>query len=85
MGQSPNGKSPVSANDRSPVVDGLKAATALENDLVLVARNANDVARTGVETLEPFELSCRGAPQDLTSKFAKGLLAKLPDLCGAGA
>ena len=36
------------------VVDGLMAATALENDLTLVTRNVQDVARTGVECLNPF-------------------------------
>lgn len=37
-----------------PVVDGLLAATALEHDLVLVTRNVADVARTGVEVVNPF-------------------------------
>lgn len=37
------------------VVDGLLAATALEHDLILVTRNVGDVARTGVQLLNPFE------------------------------
>lgn len=38
-----------------PVVDGLMAATARVHHLVLVTRNVNDVARTGVAVLNPFE------------------------------
>lgn len=41
--------------DKLPVIDGLLAATALENDLVLVTRNVRDVERTGVRLLNPFE------------------------------
>ena len=37
-----------------PVIDGLLAATALHHDLVLVTRNVDDVARTGVRLLNPF-------------------------------
>lgn len=37
-----------------PLVDGLLAATARVHGLVLVTRNTKDVARTGVETLDPF-------------------------------
>jgi predicted nucleic acid-binding protein len=37
-----------------PLVDGLLAATARVHDLVLVTRNTKDVARTGVEILDPF-------------------------------
>ena len=40
--------------DPVPAVDGLLAATALEHDLVLVTRNAKDVALTGVRALNPF-------------------------------
>jgi predicted nucleic acid-binding protein len=47
----------LSANDRPPVVDGLMAATALENNLVLVTRNTDDVARTGIGTIDPFQAS----------------------------
>jgi predicted nucleic acid-binding protein len=35
-------------------VDGLLSATALVHGLVLVTRNASDLARTGVQTLNPF-------------------------------
>lgn len=45
----------LSANDAPGVIDGLMAATALENDLTLVTRNTWDVARTGVELLNPFQ------------------------------
>lgn len=45
----------LSANNRPPVVDGLMAATALENDLVLVTRNIQDLARTGVKVIDPFQ------------------------------
>jgi toxin FitB len=40
-----------------PVLDGLMAATARVNDLVLATRNIKDVARTGVRTVNPFEAS----------------------------
>ncbi len=43
--------------DPVPVVDGLLAATALEHDLVLVTRNAQDVAGTGAVLVNPFEES----------------------------
>lgn len=36
-------------------VDGLLAATALVHDLILVTRNEDDVADTGVEVLNPFK------------------------------
>jgi hypothetical protein len=39
--------------DPVPTVDGLLAATALVHDLVLVTRNARDVASTGVQILDP--------------------------------
>jgi predicted nucleic acid-binding protein len=42
---------------RLPVVDGLLAATALVHDLTLVTRNVKDVARTGVEVIDPFDLA----------------------------
>lgn len=35
-------------------IDGLLAATALSHHLTLVTRNVADVARSGVETLNPF-------------------------------
>ncbi len=37
-----------------PAVDGLLAATALSHDLVVVTRNVDDFAPTGVQTLSPF-------------------------------
>jgi hypothetical protein len=40
--------------DRLPVVDGLLAATARVHGLVLVTRNTDDFARTGVRLLNPF-------------------------------
>ena len=43
-----------SANPPS-VVDGLMAATALVHELTLVTRNTQDVARTGVALLNPFQ------------------------------
>ena len=45
----------LSAGDPPSVVDCLIAATALENDLTLVTRNTDDVKRTGVKLLNPFE------------------------------
>jgi toxin FitB len=45
----------LSASNPPSVVDGLMAATALENDLTLVTRNIQDVARTGVRLLDPFD------------------------------
>jgi Predicted nucleic acid-binding protein, contains PIN domain len=41
--------------DPLPLVDGLLAATASVHGWVLVTRNVKDVARTGVQTLNPFE------------------------------
>jgi toxin FitB len=52
----------LSAPDRLPVVDGLLAATAIVHDLVLVTRNTQDVARTGVRLLNPFESIGTGEP-----------------------
>jgi predicted nucleic acid-binding protein len=43
--------------DRLPVIDGLLAATALVHGWTFVTRNGADVARTGVRTLNPFEVS----------------------------
>ena len=40
-----------------PAVDGLLAATARVHDLTLVTRNVRDVARTGVDLLDPFALA----------------------------
>jgi predicted nucleic acid-binding protein len=43
------------APDPIPTVDGLLAATAIHHELVLVTRNVKDIARTGVEYVDPFE------------------------------
>jgi predicted nucleic acid-binding protein len=41
--------------DAVPVSDGLIAATALVHELIVVTRNVRDIARAGVEVLNPFE------------------------------
>jgi predicted nucleic acid-binding protein len=41
--------------DPLPAIDGLIAATALIHGLTVVTRNINDLARAGVQTLDPFE------------------------------
>ncbi len=41
--------------DPVPDVDGLIAATALENDLVVVTRNVKHIAPTGARYFNPFE------------------------------
>ena len=38
-----------------PAIDGLIAATAKVHRLVLVTRNVDDVARAGIEVVNPFE------------------------------
>jgi toxin FitB len=45
----------LNAGNPISVIDGLMAATALQNDLTLVTRNVEDVTRTGVKLLNPFE------------------------------
>ncbi len=40
--------------DPLPAIDGLLAATARTHGLTLVTRNTADMARTGVEVLDPF-------------------------------
>jgi len=42
--------------DPVSVIDGLLAATALVHDLTLVTRNIKDVARTGANLFDPFQL-----------------------------
>jgi toxin FitB len=44
----------MNAPDPLPVVDGLLAATARVNGLTLATRNAADIARAGVEWIDPF-------------------------------
>lgn len=41
--------------DPVPAVDGLMAATARARRLTFVTRNTADVARTGVDLLNPFD------------------------------
>jgi predicted nucleic acid-binding protein len=38
-----------------PVIDGLLAATALDQDMTLVTRNTRDVSVTGVRVFNPWE------------------------------
>ena len=47
----------ISAIRSVPVVDALLAATASVHGLILVTRNATDVAGLGVRVLNPFESS----------------------------
>ena len=42
--------------DPLPVIDGLLAATAKVHGLTLATRNVRDVARSGAEVVNPFEL-----------------------------
>jgi predicted nucleic acid-binding protein len=44
----------LDAQGSLPIVDGLLAATARVHKLTLVTRNTRDVARTGVDVLDPF-------------------------------
>ena len=44
----------ITVPDPVPIIDGLLAATAIEHGLILVTRNAADVASTGVTSLNPF-------------------------------
>jgi toxin FitB len=46
----------LSVPDRLPVIDDLLAATAIVNELTLVTRNTQGVARTGVALLNPFDV-----------------------------
>jgi predicted nucleic acid-binding protein len=39
-----------------PVIDGLLAATAVTNDLILVTRNDRDIAGLGAMVLNPFRI-----------------------------
>ncbi|MGB8299246.1 MAG: type II toxin-antitoxin system VapC family toxin [Polyangia bacterium] len=49
----------LDARGSLPVVDGLLAATAWVHDLTLVTRNLKDVARTGIDVLDPFASTSR--------------------------
>src|SRR5438552_17360063 len=49
----------LSAIDPPSVVDCFMAATAMENDLTLVTRNVQVVARTGVRFPDPFHAASR--------------------------
>jgi hypothetical protein len=44
----------LNAGDPLPVIDGLLAATARVHGMLLVTRNTDDFARTGVRLLNPF-------------------------------
>lgn len=41
--------------DPLPVVDGLLAATAKVTGLTIATRNTDDIARSGVSVVNPFE------------------------------
>ncbi len=38
-----------------PMIDGLKAATAISGNLVFVTRNTRDIQDVGVQYFNPFE------------------------------
>jgi predicted nucleic acid-binding protein len=40
-----------------PAIDSLIAATALQNEMVLVTRNEKDFSHSGIEILNPWKLS----------------------------
>jgi predicted nucleic acid-binding protein len=44
----------ITVPDPVPIIDGLLAATAFEHGLVLVTRNVNELAATGVALHNPF-------------------------------
>ncbi len=44
----------ITVPDPVPIIDGLLAATAIEHGLILLTRNTDDVASTGVTSLNPF-------------------------------
>lgn len=45
----------MSSREKLPDVDGLIAATAMVNGLVVVTRNVRDFERSGVEVVNPWE------------------------------
>ena len=49
----------LTAKQPGSVIDTLMAATALAHGLVFVTRNVKDVAWTGADHLNPFELAGR--------------------------
>jgi len=48
-------KAKTQKNHKLPVIDGLLAATAQHHDLILVTRNVDDVAPTGVQWFNPWD------------------------------
>jgi hypothetical protein len=52
----------LNAREPLPVIDSLLAATAKFHDWTLVTRNRNDVERTGVRLLDPFDPVGRVGP-----------------------
>ena len=48
-------KAKIQKNYILPVVDGLLAATAQHHNLILVTRNVDDVAPTGVQLFNPWD------------------------------
>jgi predicted nucleic acid-binding protein len=48
-------KARIERNHKLPVVNGLLAATAQHHDLILVTRNVDDVAPTGVQLFNPWD------------------------------
>lgn len=49
--------------DPLPVIDGILAATARVHGLTLATRNVKDVSRSGVDPVNPFEVSAQGRPE----------------------
>jgi len=48
-------KAKIQKNYTLPVIDGLLAATAQHHNLILVTRNVDDVAPTGVQLFNPWD------------------------------
>ena len=48
-------KAKAEKNQKLPVIDGLLAATAQQHDLILVTRNVNDLAPTGIQLFNPWD------------------------------
>jgi toxin FitB len=47
----------INVPDQFPVIDSLLAATAQVHGLTFATRNAKDIARSGVPTVDPFQLT----------------------------